>query len=97
MFRKIIIVAVMMAATLSAAYAQTGTWSGKLAVQGTELALVFHLDDENPTMDSPDQGVRGIPAQIERPGAGKVIVRVPSLGVRYEGQWLIRQIVGTFT
>lgn len=97
MLRKIIIVAVMMAATLSAAYAQTGTWSGKLAVQGMELALVFHLDDENPTMDSPDQGARGIPAQIERPGAGKVIVRVPSLGIRYEGQWLIRQIVGTIT
>lgn len=97
MLRKIIIVAVMVAATLSAAYAQTGTWSGKLAVQGMELALVFHLDDENPTIDSPDQGARGIPAQIERPGAGKVIVRIPSLGARYEGQWLIRQVVGTFT
>ena len=97
MLRKIIIVAVMVAATLSAAYAQTGTWSGKLAVQGTSLTLVFHLDDENPTIDSPDQGARGIPAQIERPGAGKVIVRIPSLGARYEGQWLIRQIVGTFT
>lgn len=97
MFRKIIIVAVMMAATLSVAYAQTGTWSGKLAVQGTSLTLVFHLDDENPTIDSPDQGARGISAQIERPGAGKVIVRIPSLGARYEGQWLIRQIVGTFT
>lgn len=97
MLRKIIIVAVMMAATLSVAYAQTGTWSGKLAVQGTSLTLVFHLDDENPTIDSPDQGARGIPAQIERPGAGKVIVRIPSLGARYEGQWLIRQVVGTFT
>lgn len=97
MFRKIIIVAVMVAATLSVAYAQTGTWSGKLAVQGTSLTLVFHLDDENPTIDSPDQGARGISAQIERPGAGKVIVRIPSLGARYEGQWLIRQIVGTFT
>lgn len=97
MFRKIIIVAVMMAATLSVAYAQTGTWSGKLAVQGTSLMLVFHLDDENPTIDSPDQGAIGISAQIERPGAGKVIVRIPSLGARYEGQWLIRQVVGTFT
>ena len=97
MLRKIIIVAVIVAATLSAAYAQTGTWSGKLAVQGTSLTLVFHLDDDSPTIDSPDQGARGIPAQIERPGAGKVIVRIPSLGARYEGQWLIRQVVGTFT
>lgn len=25
--------------------------------------LVFHLDEENPTMDSPDQGVKGIPVR----------------------------------
>ena len=34
--------------------AQTGTWSGKLDLQSTKLALVFHLDGDNPTMDSPD-------------------------------------------
>ena len=34
--------------------AQTGTWSGKLDVQGTKLSLVFHLDGDNPTMDSPN-------------------------------------------
>ena len=28
------------------ANAQTGTWSGKLDVQGTKLSLVFHLDGE---------------------------------------------------
>ena len=46
------------------ANAQTGTWSGKLDVQGTKLSLVFHLDGDNPTMDSPDQGAKGIPIQI---------------------------------
>ena len=34
--------------------AQTGTWSGKLDLQSTKLALVFHLDGDNPTMDSTD-------------------------------------------
>lgn len=82
---------------LSVADAQTGVWSGKLNVQGTGLTLVFHLNDESPTVDSPDQGARGIPAQIERPGAGKIVVRIPSIGARYEGQWLLKQIVGTFT
>ena len=37
---------------------QTGTWSGKLDVQGTKLSLVFHLDGDQPTMDSPDQALR---------------------------------------
>lgn len=52
------------------ANAQTGTWSGKLDVQGTKLSLVFHLDGDNPTMDSPDQGAKGIPVLIERKSYG---------------------------
>ena len=78
------------------AFAQTGTWSGKLEVQGTKLALVFHLNEENPTMDSPDQGVKGVPIQVERTETGKVTVKVPSIGASYEGQWLGKQINGTF-
>ena len=82
---------------ISAADAQTGTWSGKLDVQGKGLSLVFHLDEENPTMDSPDQGAKGIPVQLERKAGGSISIRIPSLGASYEGVWLIRQIVGTFT
>ena len=82
---------------ISAADAQTGTWSGRLDVQGKGLSLVFHLDEENPTMDSPDQGAKGIPVQLERKAGGSISIRIPSLGASYEGVWLIRQIVGTFT
>ena len=78
------------------AFAQTGTWSGKLEVQGTKLALVFHLNEENPSMDSPDQGVKGVPIQVERTETGKLTVKVPSIGASYEGQWLGKQINGTF-
>ena len=79
------------------AYAQTGTWSGKLDVQGTKLSLVFHLDGDNPSMDSPDQGAKGIPIQVSRPASNSIKVTIPSLGASYEGVWMIRQIVGTFT
>ena len=78
-------------------YAQTGTWSGKLEVSGMKLSIVFHLDDANPTVDSPDQGVKGIPAQIHRAGTGMITVRIPSLAASFEGQWLINKIVGNFT
>lgn len=95
MIRKIFsLVAFFLIAVLAGA--QTGTWSGKLDVQGTGLSIVFHLDDENPTFDSPDQGGRGIPAQIERGVAGKITVRIPSLGASFEGMWMINKIVGTF-
>lgn len=76
--------------------AQTGVWSGKLDVQGTKLSLVFDLNDNQPTMDSPDQGVNGIAAQVERGVAGKIIIKVPSLAISYDGQWLGNIIVGTF-
>lgn len=95
--KRILTLLLFLAASAIYLGAQTGTWSGKLDIQGAKLSLVFHLDDENPTIDSPDQGARGIPAQIERAMAGKVVVRVPSLGASYEGQWLINKIVGTFT
>ena len=82
-------------ATLTSA--QTGTWSGKLEVQGIRLALVFHLDGDNPTMDSPDQGAKGIPIDVSRTATGSIAINIPSIGAIYEGQWLIKQIVGTFT
>jgi pimeloyl-ACP methyl ester carboxylesterase len=96
MVRKLVIAAVILLSYITVATAQTGTWSGKLDIQGTKLTLVFHLDDENPTMDSPDQGAKGIPMQIERGGLGKITVKIPALGATYEGTWMIRQIVGTF-
>ena len=96
MIRKLVIAAVVLLSYITVATAQTGTWSGKLDIQGTKLTLVFHLDDENPTMDSPDQGAKGIPMQIERGELGKVTLKIPALGASYEGTWMIRQIVGTF-
>ena len=97
MIKKILTMALLIWFNISAADAQTGTWSGKLDVQGKGLSLVFHLDEENPTMDSPDQGAKGIPVQLERKAGGNISIRIPSLGASYEGVWLIRQIVGTFT
>ncbi|MBE6222767.1 MAG: alpha/beta hydrolase [Bacteroidales bacterium] len=94
MKRTLIIGLLMGLSTL--AFAQTGTWSGKLEVQGTKLALVFHLNEENPSMDSPDQGVKGVPIQVERTETGKVTVKVPSIGASYEGQWVGMKINGTF-
>ena len=78
-------------------WAQTGTWSGQLEVQGVKLTIVFHLDGENPSMDSPDQGANGIPIQVEKTGTGKVSIKIPVLGAGYEGLFLGGQILGTFS
>ena len=95
MRKNLILIGMLLAAVFSAS-AQTGTWSGKLDVQGTKLSLVFHLDEENPTMDSPDQGAKGIPIEVTRTATGSITIKVPSIGATYEGLWLIKQIAGTF-
>ena len=96
MMKKVIAAAALFLGLSFLALGQNGTWSGKLDVQGVQLPIVFHLNEENPTMDSPSQSVRGVPIEVERTVEGSVKIRIPSIGATFEGQWLIRQIVGTF-
>ena len=96
MIKRVLIITTILFCAIMYANAQTGTWSGKLDVQGTKLALIFHLDEDNPTMDSPDQGAKGIPVQVDRGAEGKITIKIPSLAVLYEGQWNKDKIVGTF-
>ena len=95
MRKKIALLLVLLAAALSSR-AQTGTWSGKIDVHGTKLTLVFHLDEGKPSMDSPDQGAKGIPIEVERSSTGSVTIKIPSAGATYEGLWMVKKMVGTF-
>lgn len=96
MIKRILFTTIIFLYAISNANAQTGTWSGKLDIQGTKLSLVFNLDGDKPTMDSPDQGVKGLAAQVDRDLEGKIIIKVPSLAINYEGLWHENKIVGTF-
>ena len=73
-----------------------GEWSGQLNVFGQKLTLVFLLNDENCTLDSPDQGVKGVPAKLERTETG-IKVSVSSINASYEGVNKGDSITGTFT
>ena len=68
--KKILTIAAILLAAAVSASAQSGTWSGKLEVQGMELPIVFHLEDETPTADSPDQA----PAEYPLKWTGKLPV-----------------------
>lgn len=92
------VIAVIVSLLLSlAAYSQTGTWSGKVDVQGMSLSVVFHIEETGCTFDSPDQGARGIPAEASLSDLGKVVIKVPSIGATYEGLWLGGRIVGSLS
>ena len=77
--------------------AQSGTWSGKLDVQGIQLTMVVHFDEESCTLDSPDQGVKGIKGTRSQTALGGVRIDIPSINAAYEGFVLGEKIVGTFT
>lgn len=79
------------------AYSQSGIWSGDLEVQGVRLPLVFHLDEDNPTVDSPAQGAKGIPIQILRAAPNTIIIQIPAIGANFVGKHGENEINGTFT
>ena len=94
--KRFLTLAFLLLCAAMGASAQTGNWSGKLDVMGNKLTLVFHLDGDEPCMDSPDQAAMGIPIQVERTALGKVIIKVPALAASYEGLWTGKEILGTF-
>lgn len=70
--------------------APLGNWQGTLAVSGMELRIVFHISLTGEgaltaTMDSPDQGAKGIPVSKTSFEAGHLLLEVSSIGGVYEG------------
>jgi len=67
----------------------TGQWNGTLKVQGTQLRIVFNISKaENgytSTMDSPDQGAKGIPVTTTSFENSTLKLTVSNLGVEYQG------------
>lgn len=65
MKKLILLFSIFFAVIPASAQEITGDWNGVLSVQGMKLRLVFHLTKTDTgytaTMDSPDQGAKGIP------------------------------------
>jgi uncharacterized protein len=67
-----------------------GDWSGALAVQGMQLHLVFHVAPRaeggwSATMDSPDQGARGIPVDDVAAWGDSVRLRLTAMRAGFRG------------
>jgi pimeloyl-ACP methyl ester carboxylesterase len=79
----------------------SGSWHGILKVQGTQLRLVFNIEQAgegySATMDSPDQGARGIPVTSVAFEPPVLRLEVGAAGILYEGQLSEGEIIsGTF-
>ena len=80
----------------------TGSWNGILKVQGQQLRLVINIQQaENgykATMDSPDQGAKGIPVDVVTFKNDTLKFEVKMIGVTYTGVLgQDKEIKGTFT
>jgi len=78
----------------------TGDWNGKLKVGGMQLRLVFHVSKaENAysaTMDSPDQGAKGLPMSKTKFENNTLTVEMASAGIEYVGKLDSGKVTGTF-
>lgn len=99
--KKLLTVLLMMAQTV---WGQdiSGSWSGELAVQGTKLPLIFHIEKEGngykTTMDSPRQGAKGIPIAETRFENGELTISAPGMALKYTAKLSAENTLeGTFS
>ncbi len=78
----------------------TGSWKGKIEVQGTEIPLVFDVKKEgdtySSTMDSPSQGATGIPMDVTTFDNDTLTIKFNQAGIKYVGVLKDKALTGTF-
>lgn len=101
---KRIITLILLAVCTIMAYAQgvEGSWKGLLDLGQAKLNLVFNITADGAgkpacTMDSPDQGAKGIPAEVVVSDGTKVKITVGAIRMTYTGELKDDMIKGTFT
>lgn len=96
MKKGIVLIASVLLVVFSA-FSQSGVWSGDIEVQGVSIPLVFHLSEENPVIDSPAQGVKGLPIQIVKNDSDSLAVNIPLIGATFKGRVEDKMISGIFS
>jgi uncharacterized protein len=78
----------------------SGQWNGLLEAAGLHLRIVFHINKTDSgysaTMDSPDQGAKGIRVTATIFKNNHLLLTIASANIEYEGELKDSLIVGTF-
>ena len=79
-----------------------GDWMGKLKLGPQSLTIVLHVNcnaqgEVECTLDSPDQGVKGIAVETDYCSSDSISVSLASLALSFQGKLKGDEIVGTFT
>jgi fermentation-respiration switch protein FrsA (DUF1100 family) len=85
-----------------AAHAQdiVGSWNGSLKIGGGQLRVVLNISKTDAgytsTLDSPDQGAKGIPVSKTNFENGKLNIEISAAGITYSADFQNDAFVGTF-
>jgi dipeptidyl aminopeptidase/acylaminoacyl peptidase len=81
--------AFVLMSSMTMAQQVTGDWKGSLDLQGMQLEIIFHIQQEADayisTMDVPAQGAVGIPVEETLIEDNQVALKMKSIGVQYLG------------
>ena len=101
LFSLLAFVALTCQAQIQPTTALLGSWSGKLKVGSMSLTIVLHLEQADgsikASLDSPDQGAKGIPANKEYFSDDSVAVKVEMIGATYRAKLKDGKLDGTFS
>lgn len=77
-----------------------GSWKGELDIEGDKLPIIIHIDKENSSykalLDSPAQGVEGIPAEKTSFISNELSLEITSANASYKGKLENNIISGNF-
>lgn len=97
----LLLAAVTIHAQVQPTTALLGSWTGKLNVGAVSLTLVLNLEQKDGfvaiTLDSPDQGARGIGAYKDYLSDDSVAIHIEALALAYSAKLEDGKLVGTFT
>ena len=74
----------------------TGPWKGELQAGASKIAIVFRFEGDSCSLDSPDQGVNDIPAELVHCSSDSVRVVQKRLDAVFSGRLRDGKIVGRF-
>lgn len=75
-----------------------GSWTGLLEAGPAKLNIVFNINaDGTVTMDSPDQGAMGLPAEVKYLKDDSLALEMPNIRAEYAGKLVGEEIRGTFS
>ena len=102
---KKIILSICLLFSWAGAFAQKpieGDWMGKLNLGSQSLTIVLHVNCDAQgkaecTLDSPDQGAKGIAVETDYCSSDSISVSLASLALSFQGKLKGDEIVGTFT